>query len=252
MSLLSIDANLPLKDVVEAILTLGQGVLPVAREGRFVGVLTEPLLLEAIRNGDPDAPCPVDPLPDLSMPPGLSLRQALTLMARTKVRMIMLHGEGGHIDRVIDQPAVAATLNPWIGQLSTPIGQLASGAVTFSVNHTLGEVADQMLASQINALPLVDDAGYLRRLITAADLLRTWYRFDFGQCWNLPAKEVGTSEVVALDETAPASLAFGMMMAARVRRVPITRQGGPVTGMVSLVDLLAEADKVVPEDAELG
>ncbi|MFL5256313.1 MAG: CBS domain-containing protein [Rhodopila sp.] len=122
---------------------------------------------------------------------------------------------------------------------------------------TVEEAANLMLSRRISGLFVVDTAGDLVGVITEGDLLRRdelgtergrpwWLRLlvsparqaaDFTRAHGRHVRDVMTPDVISVADTAPLETVVATMERARIKRVPVTRDGH-VTGVVSRADLL--------------
>jgi CBS domain-containing protein len=138
---------------------------------------------------------------------------------------------------------------------------MSSPVVTVPPGMRLKEVADLLVEREISAVPVVED-GALVGIVSEADLvpleLAPDPRAHLAPLPEPPPRlpqvvaEVMTTEVVALPEDADAAEAGRLMLARRVKSIPIV-QGRRVVGIVARRDLLkvlARGDREIARDLE--
>lgn len=96
-------------------------------------------------------------------------------------------------------------------------------------DETVADAAEFLVARQINAAPVVDDAGQLVGVISERELME-WLPTANGA--RQPLLAVMNTTVVSYEEDAPAASIFRFLQRVAVRRVIILREGRPV-GIIS-------------------
>jgi len=134
---------------------------------------------------------------------------------------------------------------------------MTRNVISIPPEATVEEAANLMLSRRISGLFVVDTAGDLVGVITEGDLLRRdelgtergrpwWLRLlvsparqaaDFTRAHGRHVRDVMTPDVISVADTAPLETVVATMERARIKRVPVTRDGH-VTGVVSRADLL--------------
>ena len=130
----------------------------------------------------------------------------------------------------------------------------------------------RMLADRgISAVPVVDPGGQVVGVVTEADLIRRlagqedkpagWFASLFAnqerdaaryaRTHGMTARDVMTSDVVAVDPDTPATVAAHLMEERGIRRVLVTQEGR-LKGIVSRADLLRALVSPVHEEGELS
>lgn len=95
--------------------------------------------------------------------------------------------------------------------------------------ETVADAAEFLVARQINAAPVVDDAGHLVGVISERELM-DWLPSETGS--RQPLLAVMNTTVVSYEEDAPALSIFRFLQRVAVRRVIVLREGRPV-GIIS-------------------
>jgi len=134
------------------------------------------------------------------------------------------------------------------------------------------EIARLLLERGISAVPVVDGAGAPVGIVSEGDLIgrgdserdarRDWWLAlmaegeplspDFIASLHTPeqtARDVMAAPVVAVDETAKAAEIARLLVAHRIKRVPVVRDG-KIVGIVSRADLLRALACEAPRDAD--
>ncbi|HEY0582599.1 MAG TPA: IMP dehydrogenase [Chloroflexota bacterium] len=102
--------------------------------------------------------------------PTRTVGEAITLMGRHNVNSLLVVGEGDRLLGIVTSRDVLFAENP--GQ---PVAKIMTGGeqlVTAPVGTRLDEARRILHEHRLEKLPLVDDSGHLRGLITARDVLR--------------------------------------------------------------------------------
>jgi CBS domain-containing protein len=154
---------------------------------------------------------------------------------------------------------------------------MTRNVISIPPEATVEEAANLMLSRRISGLFVVDTAGDLVGVITEGDLLRRdelgtergrpwWLRLlvsparqaaDFTRAHGRHVRDVMTPDVISVADTAPLETVVATMERARIKRVPVTRDGH-VTGVVSRADLLRalvsrvkETEPVTQDDSDI-
>jgi CBS domain-containing protein len=128
---------------------------------------------------------------------------------------------------------------------STPVREYMSRALIAVPPHTpLSEVQRLFDERDISAVPIVDEAGALRGIVSSTDLLRV-ARIELTSPGAAPlltapalrAADIMRTDVVAIDEAAPLRDAAAKMVERRIHRLVVLRKGLPV-GVISTRDAM--------------
>ena len=144
---------------------------------------------------------------------------------------------------------------------------IMTSPVIYVMNETpIREIARVLLKHHISAVPVVGDSGRLVGIVSEGDLVgrtasedgkrRSWWLDMFEKSsvssdelrnylehHELRAKDVMSSEVVAVEEDAPISAIAELLQRKGIKRVPVLHQGRMV-GIVSRANLLAAVAKM--------
>jgi CBS-domain-containing membrane protein len=118
---------------------------------------------------------------------------------------------------------------------------------------TFKEMAAQLRASRISALPVVDQLGRVIGVVSAADLLPReagddghpglldglLHRREHEKAGGVTAAELMTSPAVTIGMDEPVTAAARLMRDRRVKRLPVVNDSRHLVGIVSRVDVLA-------------
>lgn len=117
--------------------------------------------------------------------------------------------------------------------LRTPIGAIMTRDVTcVREGVALTDVLALFLERGYGAVPVVDEAGHPRGIVTKTDVLRARGRE------RVTAGEVMSTTLVTLPEEAPVSRAAAVMSFEGIQRIPVLDASGTVVGILSAVDVL--------------
>ncbi len=125
------------------------------------------------------------------------------------------------------------------------------------------EMADMLHRSRISAFPVLDDAGRVIGVVSAGDLLvkeavqaqgtsliaALRHVHEDDKAAGVTAADLMTSPAVTIGPDATAEEAARLMYDKRVKRLPVTRAGGKLVGIVSRVDVLTV---YIRSDAEIS
>lgn len=109
---------------------------------------------------------------------------------------------------------------------------------------SLVDVAREIAAHGIGAVPVVDKETRLLGIISTTDLVNLLH--DEKRLDGMVAEDVMTADPISIDEFATADEAIGLMRNAMIRHLPVTREGRLV-GMVTAADLIRHLLTNYPE-----
>jgi CBS domain-containing protein len=107
--------------------------------------------------------------------------------------------------------------------------------VTAAPTDSLLDVASQIAAHGISAVPVVDAEHRLLGIVSTSDVVNLLH--DGTTLDGKSAGDVMTRDPISIDEFATAGEAIGVMRNALIRHLPVTREGRLV-GMVTTADLI--------------
>jgi CBS domain-containing protein len=119
--------------------------------------------------------------------------------------------------------------------------------ITVGQREPVAHAARLMKRGNLGALPVCDDEGRLRGIVTDRDIVTRCVAADDDPS-DTPVREIMSRGIVTCGAEDDADELIRTMSARQVRRVPVT-EGGKVVGMVSLADL-ARSDLFSMEAAE--
>jgi len=115
--------------------------------------------------------------------------------------------------------------------------------ITAAPMDSLVDVAQEIAAHDIGAVPVVDAEQRLVGIISTTDLLNLLH--DEKRLDAMVARDVMTVDPISIDEFATADEAIGLMRNALIRHLPVTREGRLV-GMITAGDLIRHLLKNYP------
>lgn len=124
---------------------------------------------------------------------------------------------------------------------------MTDNVVTVGQREPVAHAARLMKRSNLGALPVCDDEGRLRGIVTDRDIV-TRCVAGSEDPEEVPVREIMSRGIVTCRADDDADELVHTMSARQVRRVPVT-DGGKLIGMVSLADL-ARSDLFNMEAAE--
>ncbi|MGR3638522.1 CBS domain-containing protein [Alterinioella nitratireducens] len=150
---------------------------------------------------------------------------------------------------------------------------MTTSVISVPQDGTVEDAVRLMLDHHISALPVLDDQGHLKGLLSEGDLMRrvrdtesprrSWWLEIFGGTSNTArdfvklksnrVEDVMTRDVVSVEEDTTVARIARLLEKHRIKRVPVLRSG-QVVGIVSRANLLhalsALRDRVLPEPSE--
>lgn len=124
---------------------------------------------------------------------------------------------------------------------------MTENVVTVGQREPISHAARLMKRSNLGALPVCDDDGRLRGIVTDRDIVTRCVAGDDDPA-ETQVREIMSRGVVTCRADDDADELVQAMSARQVRRIPVT-DGGKLVGMVSLADL-ARSDLFSMEAAE--
>ncbi len=131
------------------------------------------------------------------------------------------------------------------------VAELMTGHVV-SVNQKdpVAAAARLMKRHNLGALPVCDDSGRLRGLVTDRDIVTRCVAMDYDPA-DTPLREIMTRGILTCRSSDDVRQAAALMAKEQVRRLPVTEAGRPV-GMVSLADIARRSSFAMETASLLG
>ncbi len=274
--LVTVDVNDPLSQVVDMMLARGLRFVPVLEEGQLTGVITNTDLVEraglAARLQLHSAGAPLEPATwraesardamtsdPIAVLSGTPVDAAARLMLRRRVKRLPVLGRGrvvGVITRsallshATHAPYPVADALTWTGG-ARDIADLAVGPIpAVSADAHLDAIVDAVTATRLHEAVVVDDDQMVLGLISDSDLLRQVGGRTQGLVDRLMHRRaalppsvvrardlMSEPDLVVAAETDVAE-ALRLMIARRVKVLPIVDRDGRLTGVVDRADAL--------------
>ena len=140
---------------------------------------------------------------------------------------------------------------------------MTTHVVAVRTSASFKEMADMMHRSRVSAFPVLDDTGRVIGVVSAGDLLvkeavqaqgtsliaALRHVHEDDKAAGVTAADLMTRPAVTIGPDAPVEEAARLMYDKRVKRLPVTRAGGKLVGIVSRVDVLSVFSR---PDAEIS
>ncbi|WP_158591597.1 CBS domain-containing protein [Deinococcus cavernae] len=188
----------------------------------------------------------------ITIEPHATLPEAVVKMQELKMKRLPVVHEGKLVGLLTDGevrrnlPALSEGLTPW--EFAGRAGRvrvrdaMRSPVLTATLTEELNHAIRQMLERRVGGLPVVDDDGMLRGMLTLTDVLRaeqgaprlTWGSVD----------QHMTGDVVSVQAGDPASDAAAKLKVSRLRVLPVL-EGQRLVGLLHEVDVQAEIEREV-------
>lgn len=117
-----------------------------------------------------------------------------------------------------------------------------AGVITCRPHTSVADVSDTMKAHGIDALVVVDDAGYAVGVISSTDLLNAVFVQPYLRHWRgMTARHLMSCPVISVRAETPLEEAIGLIHERKIHRVVVTEPEGdrerPI-GILSVTDLV--------------
>jgi len=200
------------------------------------------------------------------------LAQAAAVMAERKLKRLPVIDDHGQLVGMVSRYDLLKTIAEGLRQRPTEVVQLPAGAPatvgaimlrevpTVHANTPLAETLDRLLETEKRRVIVVDDANHVVGIITDGDVIqRAAKRARPGGLRSLmnwlgggtrpeglevtargrTAADVMTSPVVTVTPDTPIPEAIRLMMAHKIKRLPVVDAGGRLVGLVGRAGVLA-------------
>ena len=127
---------------------------------------------------------------------------------------------------------------------------MTSRVISANQKEPVTAAARLMKRHNLGALPICDDEGRLRGLVTDRDIVTRCIAMDYDPTDTM-LREIMTRGILTCKPTDEAAQAAAAMGKEQVRRIPVT-DGGRLVGMVSLADLARREKCAMEAAAALG
>ena len=127
---------------------------------------------------------------------------------------------------------------------------MSSHVITANQREPVAAAARLMKRHNLGVLPVCDDSGALRGLVTDRDIVLRCVALDLDPADTM-LREIMTRGIRTCRPTDEAEAAAGAMSREQIRRLPVV-DGGRVVGMVSLADMARRASLSMEAASALG
>ncbi|MBI3301563.1 MAG: CBS domain-containing protein [Deltaproteobacteria bacterium] len=115
----------------------------------------------------------------VTLSPGHSFQEAITLVARHRFRHLLVVNENRHIAGVVsDRDLLRFMIREPHWDAATVAEVMKADPVTVRPDAPLSTAIAEMLTRRINCLPVVDEEGRVRGILTSTDLLRAFQKMQ--------------------------------------------------------------------------
>lgn len=127
---------------------------------------------------------------------------------------------------------------------------MSSDVLTLDERASAGRAYAEMKLARIRHFPVVNAAGDVVGIISRLDLGRALALEGFGK--SRPLRELMSTKVQLVDETAPAHLAAKLMRDKKIGALPVVDAEGRLTGIITDTDFLVIAERALAGKRLLG
>src|SRR5207245_8713106 len=113
----------------------------------------------------------------------------------------------------------------------TALDIMTPDPVTFRPETSVHEAAQTLAENRISGAPVVNDGGTIVGIVSEYDLI--------ARAGSL-VRDVMTHDVVSVSDTAPLDRVRAVLVARRLKRVPVINAQGQLVGLISRADLVRE------------
>jgi CBS domain-containing protein len=226
--------------------TADVGRVIVTNAGVPVGIFTEKDVLKRVVNEDID-PRKL-PIKDVMTSPIRAVREethiveAFGKMYRGKYRHLLVRGRRGKIVGIVSMRRIlglAVELGQGMSETKT-LGSLMSGeALSVDENSSVYEAIDLMIRKSVPSV-VISTSGRPSGIFTERDVLKRVAGKGI-DTKRTPVKEVMTSPLLTMAETALIGEALTEMYRRDIRNMPVMGTGGNLIGIISMPDVLQYA-----------
>jgi CBS domain-containing protein len=116
---------------------------------------------------------------------------------------------------------------------------MSDGVLSVGADASVLEVARLLVNYRVSAMPVVDESGTMRGIVSEADLMSDAedYVASYDGRPTRKVADVMTRDVITASEDTPIAQIARLMKGCNIKRIPILRNGA-VVGIVSRVDIL--------------
>jgi signal-transduction protein with cAMP-binding, CBS, and nucleotidyltransferase domain len=222
------------------------GRVIVTNAGVPVGIFTEKDVLKRVVNEDIDPK--KSPIKDVMTSPIRAVREethiveAFGKMYRGKYRHLLVRGRRGKIVGIVSMRRIlglAVELGQGMSETKT-LGSLMSGeALSVDESSSVYEAIDLMIRKGVSSV-VVSTSGKPNGIFTERDVLKRVASKGI-DTKRTPVKEVMTSPLLTMAESALIGEALTEMYRRDIRNMPVMGTGGNLIGIVSMPDILQYA-----------
>ena len=248
----SIDAEETISKALSMFKSGDVDVLIVFKDGKYMGILTERIIVRALRDPKTKVKTLAKRAPRIS--PETSIYEAARLMFEAEVKHLPVFEDGKLIGIVTDEALLLAAVNTEFS--STPVKELmSSDVISVSEDDTLAAVLNTFREHGISRAPVVRD-GKLVGIVTMHDCIMTIVpkkRLTRGAIsekkprLGIPVKNIMTENVITISEDDDVRKAVKIMVDNGISGLVVTRDG-EIRGIVTKTDVLEAISKLGVEE----
>ena len=235
-----------IQEVLEMMVTADVGRVIVTNKEVPVGIFTEKDVMKRVINDNRDPR--KSTIKEVMTSPIRAVREethiveAFGKMYRGKYRHLLVRGKRGKIVGIVSMRrilALAVELGQGMSETKTLGGLVSGGVLSVDESSSVYETIDLMIQRGVASI-VVSVAGKLRGIFTERDVLKRVAAKGI-DTRKTQVKEVMTSPLVTMADTALIGEALTEMYRRDIRNMPVIEPGGEFIGILSMPDILQYA-----------
>jgi signal-transduction protein with cAMP-binding, CBS, and nucleotidyltransferase domain len=235
-----------IQDVLEMMVAADVGRVIITNREIPVGIFTEKDVMKRVVNEKIDLA--KSRIKDVMTSPIRAVREethiveAFGKMYKGKYRHLLVRGRRGKIVGIVSMRRIlglAVELGQGISETKTLGSLLSAGAFTVDENSSVFETIDFMIQKGVASV-VVSASGKSSGIFTERDILKRVATKGI-DTRKTPVKQVMTSPLVTMANTALVGEALAEMYKRDIRNMPVIGSGGELIGIVSMPDILQYA-----------
>jgi len=242
----SAPASATVRTVMETMVAEDVGRVIIHDNDRPVGIFTERHVLRMVANPNLDsktlAVADVMTSPIRGVGHGADIVEALAEMLRGKIRHLQVYGDSGEVIGIVSMRrilAIAVELGQGLSEHQTIGSILSHGALAIDESAPVADAIDLMIQKDASAVVVTAVAKPVG-IFTERDVLTRVVDREI-DCNRVAVKNVMTSPLATMPTTALVGEVLAEMYRRDIRNMPVVGEGGELSGLVSMADVLQYA-----------
>jgi signal-transduction protein with cAMP-binding, CBS, and nucleotidyltransferase domain len=235
-----------IRTVMETMVAEDVGRVIIHDNDRPVGIFTERHVLRMVANPNLDsktlAVADVMTSPIRGVGHGADIVDALAEMLRGKIRHLQVYGDSGEVIGIVSMRrilAIAVELGQGLSEHQNIGGILLHGALAIDESAPVADAIDLMIQKDASAVVVTAVAKPVG-IFTERDVLTRVVDREI-DCNRVAVKNVMTSPLATMPTTALVGEVLAEMYRRDIRNMPVVGEGGELSGLVSMADVLQYA-----------